>query len=48
MTFEQLQEKVLRWAKDKHSWTSLGFCLVGAVVLYVANRVIDEKMEGEK
>lgn len=32
--------------KDLYGWKSLLFCLVVAVALYVANRVIDEKMEG--
>ena len=31
--------------KDKHDWKSLLGCLVGAVVIYVASRVIDERME---
>lgn len=30
---------------DRYGWTSLLLCLVGAVVIYIANRVIDEKME---
>lgn len=30
---------------DRYGWMSLLLCLVGAVVLYVATKVIDEKME---
>ena len=37
---------VVRIFMDKYDWKSLLFCLVVAVALYVANRVIDEKMEG--
>ena len=33
---------------DKHSWKNLLLCLVGAVVLYIAHMVIDEKMEGKE
>lgn len=33
--------------KDLYDWKSLLLCLVGAVVIYIANRVIDEKMEGK-
>lgn len=36
---------LLNLYRDKHSWTDLLLCLVGAVVLYVATKVIDEKME---
>ena len=31
---------------DLYGWESLSLRLVGAVMIYVANRVIDEKMEG--
>lgn len=30
---------------DFHGWKRLLLCLVGAVVIYIANRVIDEKMK---
>ena len=33
---------------DLYGWKSLLLCLVGAVVLYVATKVIDEKMEGKR
>lgn len=33
---------------DRYGWMSLLFCLVVAVALYVANRVIDEKMEDKE
>lgn len=36
---------VLKIFMDKYDWQSLLFCLVVAVALYEANRVIDEKME---
>ncbi|MCW6678181.1 DUF3310 domain-containing protein [Anaerococcus sp. NML200574] len=39
---------VLKIFMDKHDWKSLLFCLVVAVALYVANRVIDEKMEDKR
>lgn len=37
---------VFRIFKDLYGWKSLLLCLVGAVVLCVATKVIDEKMEG--
>ena len=33
---------------DLYSWKRLLLCLIGAVVIYIANRVIDEKMEGKE
>ena len=39
---------VLNLYRDKHSWTDLLLCLVGAVVIYVANEVIDERMEDKR
>ena len=49
MNFKDLKDKVLSWAKDKHSWTSLGLCLLGAGFLYAVTEIInDEKMEGER
>ena len=36
---------VLKIFMDKYDWKSLLYCLVVAVVIYIANRVIDEKME---
>ena len=39
---------VFRIFIDLYSWKSLLLCLVGAVVLYVATKVIDEKMEGKR
>ena len=36
---------VFRIFMDLYDWKSLLLCLVGAVVLYVAFKVIDEKME---
>ena len=39
---------VFRIFEDLYGWKSLLLCLVGAVVIYIANRVIDEKMEGER
>ena len=39
---------VFRIFMDLYSWKSLLLCLVGAVVIYIANRVIDEKMEGKR
>lgn len=36
---------VFRIFMDFHDWKSLLLCLVGAVVLYGATKVIDEKME---
>lgn len=39
---------VLKIFMDKYDWKSLLFCLVVAVALYVANRVIDEKMEDKE
>lgn len=38
---------VFRIFMDFYGWKSLLLCLVGAVVLYVATKVIDEKMEGK-
>lgn len=38
---------VLNLYMDKNGWTDLLLCLVGAVVIYIANRFIDEKMEGK-
>ena len=32
---------------DLYGWKSLLLRLVGAVMIYIANRVIDEKMEGK-
>ena len=34
--------------RDRYGWMSLLLCLVGAVVIYIANRVIDEKIEVKK
>ena len=39
---------VLNLYMDKNGWKSLLLCLVGAVVIYIANRVIDEKMEDKE
>lgn len=39
---------VFRLYMDFYGWTSLGFCLLGAVVIYIATRVIDERMEDKK
>ena len=39
---------VFRIFMDLYGWKSLLLCLVGAVVIYIVNRVIDEKMEGKK
>ena len=39
---------VFRIFMDLYGWKSLLLCLVGAVVIYIVNRVIDEKMEGER
>ena len=39
---------VLNLYMVKHSWTDVLLCLVGAVMIYIANRVIDEKMESER
>ena len=40
---------VFRIFMDKHSWTSLGFCLLGAGFLYAVTEIInDEKMEGKE
>lgn len=39
---------VFRLYMDFHDWKSLLLCLVGAVVLYGATKVIDEKMEVKK
>ena len=39
---------VFRIFMDLYDWKSLLLCLVGAVVIYIANRVIDEKMEGKR
>lgn len=36
---------VVRIFMDKYDWKSLLYCLVVAVVLYMATKVIDEKME---
>lgn len=33
---------------DRYGWKSLLLCLVGAVVLYGATKVIDEKMEDKR
>lgn len=33
---------------DRYGWMSLLLCLVGAVVIYIANRFIDESMEIKK
>lgn len=33
---------------DWYGWKSLLLCLVGAVVLYGATKVIDERMEGKE
>ena len=37
---------VFRIFMDLYGWKSLLLCLVGAVVIYIVNRVIDEKMGG--
>ena len=35
--------------RNFYSWTSLGFCLLGAGFLYAVNEIInDEKMEGKE
>ena len=39
---------VLYLYRDKHSWTDLLLCLVGVVLIYIAHRIIDEKMEGKE
>ena len=39
---------VLKIFMDKYDWKSLLFCLVVAFALYVATKVIDEKMEGKR
>ena len=39
---------VFRIFMDLYGWKSLLLCLVGAVMIYMANRVIDEKMEVEE
>ena len=40
---------VFRIFMDFHSWTSLGFCLLGAGFLYAVTEIInDEKMEGKR
>lgn len=40
---------VFRLYMDKHSWTSLGFCLLGAGFLYAVTEIInDEKMEDKE
>lgn len=39
---------IFRIFVDLYGWKSLLLCLVGAVVIYIANRVIDEKMESKK
>ena len=39
---------VFRIFMGLYSWKSLLLCLIGAVVIYIANRVIDEKMEGKR
>lgn len=39
---------VFRIFMDFYGWMSLLLCLVGAVVIYVANRIIDERMEGKR
>ena len=44
----QLWLMVFRIFMDLYGWKSLLLCLVGAVVLYVATKVIDEKMEGKR
>lgn len=36
---------VFRIFMNLYDWKSLLLCLVGAVVIYIANSVIDEKME---
>ena len=36
---------VFRLYMDEHSWTSLGFWLLGAGFLYAVTEIIDEKME---
>ena len=39
---------VFRIFMDWYGWKSLLLCLVGAVVLSGATKVIDEKMEGKR
>ena len=39
---------VFRIFMDFYGWKSLLLCLVGAVVIYIANRIIDEKMEDKR
>ena len=39
---------VFRIFMDLYDWKNLLLCLVGAVVIYIAHRVIDEKMEGKE
>lgn len=39
---------VFRIFMDLYSWKSLLLCLVGAVMIYIVHRVIDEKMEGKR
>lgn len=39
---------VFRIFEDLYGWKSLLLCLVGAVVIYIVNRVIDEKMESKR
>ena len=39
---------VFRIFVDLYGWKSLLLYLVGAVVIYIANKVIDEKIGGKK
>ncbi|WP_311538338.1 hypothetical protein [uncultured Anaerococcus sp.] len=39
---------VFRIFMDWYGWKSLLLCLVGAVVLYGATRIIDERMRGKE
>lgn len=34
--------------EDLYGWKSLLLCLVGAVMIYIVHRVIDEKMEDKE
>ena len=39
---------VFRIFEDLYGWKSFLLCLAGAVVIYIVNSVIDEKMEGKE
>lgn len=39
---------VFRIFMDKHDWKDILLCFVGAVVLYGATRIIDERMRGKE